>query len=71
MSQAEIEDDLQYGINDLRLIVDSMDHSDSSFETALVTFRARTEAQLKAAKIKLLWDRLHTSARRLRCTFTG
>ena len=56
MSQAEIEDDLQYGINDLRLIVDSMDHSDSSFETALVTFRARTEAQLKAAKIKLLWD---------------
>lgn len=56
MNQTEIENDLQYGLNDLRLIVDSMDHSDSSLEEAFVTFRARAKAQLNAAKIKLVWE---------------
>lgn len=56
ISQTEIENDLQYGLNDLRLIVDSMDHSDSSLDAALVTFRARAKAQLNAAKIRLVWE---------------
>ena len=55
MSQAEIESDLQYGLNDLRLIVDSMDHSEASLETAFVTFRARAQTQLKAAGIEFKW----------------
>jgi len=55
MSQAEIENDLQYGLNDLRLIVDSMDHSEGSLETAFVTFRARAEAQLKATGVEFKW----------------
>jgi len=56
MSQAEIEDDLQYGLNDLRLIVDSMDHSDSSLESAMTTFQARAKVQLRAANIELIWQ---------------
>ncbi len=57
MSQAEIENDLQYGLNDLRLIVDSMDHSDGTLESALVTFRARAIAQLKAVGVTLKWEK--------------
>jgi signal transduction histidine kinase len=55
MSQAEIERDLQYGLNDLRLIVDSMDHFDSDLKAAFVTFRARATAQLGASDIALNW----------------
>lgn len=55
MSQAEIERDLQYGLNDLRLIVDSMDHFDGDLKAAFVTFRARATAQLGASNIALNW----------------
>jgi signal transduction histidine kinase len=55
ISSEEIEGDLEYGLNDLRLIVDSMDHSDGTLEAALVTFRSRAEAQLRAANIRLHW----------------
>lgn len=55
MNANEIEGDLEHGLNDLRLIVDSMDHSDGTLEAALVTFRARAEAQLRAANISLHW----------------
>ncbi|KCZ52151.1 hypothetical protein HY29_18240 [Hyphomonas beringensis] len=56
ISSAEIENDLQYGLNDLRLIVDSMDHSEGSFDSALVTFKARAQAQLIAEGIALQWE---------------
>jgi len=55
ISKTEIENDLQYGLNDLRLIVDSMDHSDGSLDSAFVTFRARAKAQLNAANIQMDW----------------
>jgi len=55
ISKTEIEKDLQYGLNDLRLIVDSMAHSDRSLDSAFLTFRARAKAQLKAANIQLDW----------------
>lgn len=55
MKQADIENDLQYGLNDLRLIVDSMDHSEGTLDAAFVTFRARAHAQLRAANIALKW----------------
>lgn len=56
MSSEQIVSDLQYGLNDLRLIVDSMDHSEESLESAFVTFRTRAKAQLQAAGISLKWE---------------
>ncbi len=56
MSPAEIESDLQYGLNDLRLIVDSMDHSETTLDSAFLTFRTRAKTQLSAAGISLKWE---------------
>lgn len=62
LGMTEIEQGIQDGINDLRLIVDSMDNSGDSLLTALTTFRMRTKAQLDAADITLTWqqtDEIH------------
>ena len=51
----QIEQDVQASVNDLRLIVDSMDHVGDNLETALATFRERAQAQADAADITLTW----------------
>ena len=50
-----IASELQAGLHDLRLVVDAMDHTGDDLGYALSTFRARAEAQLRAAGIALDW----------------
>jgi len=50
-----VANEIQAGINDLRLVVDAMDHTGDNLEMALSTFKGRTERQLEAADIKLNW----------------
>ncbi len=64
LSIPEIEADLQEGINDLRLVVDSMDENNNNLITALATFRMRAKALLDTADIVLHWQQegdIHTS----------
>lgn len=51
-----IASEIQSGINDLRLVVDAMDHSGDNLNMALATFKARSERQLDAADVKLKWE---------------
>jgi signal transduction histidine kinase len=55
ISRDEMEQELQGGLNDLRMIVDSLDHSDISLGVALATFHSRLRLQLDAAGIALHW----------------
>ena len=50
-----VEAEIQAGINDLRLVVDSMDHTGDSLEMALATFKSRTTRLLDATDITLKW----------------
>ncbi len=52
----QVEDEIQDGLNDLRLIVDSMDHTGEDLTIALTTFRSRVKAQLDALGIELDWQ---------------
>ena len=54
--QAELAEDLQQVIDELRLIIDSLDTEGETLGTALATFRARIEPRLSAAGIELRWD---------------
>lgn len=56
LSQDEIESELRTGLQDLRLIVDSMDSAGSSLENALKQFRDRAEPQVEAAGMALVWE---------------
>jgi len=56
LNEKDIADDIQASLNDLRLVVDSIDHVDEDFDSALVTFRSRAEQQMKAANIHLSWE---------------
>ena len=56
LNEKDIADDIQASLNDLRLVVDSIDHVDEDFDSALVTFRSRAEQQMKAANIRLSWE---------------
>lgn len=47
--------DLQDGINDLRLVVDALDHTGNDLGRALRAFRDRADNQLDAAGVKLKW----------------
>ena len=51
-----IAEEIQQGLNDLRLVVDSMDHTGDDLNAALATFRMRAESQLKAADIHFAWQ---------------
>ncbi len=51
----EIEEQLQGSLHDLRLIVDSLDHGEDNFLSAMQSFRARIAPQLNAAGIRLEW----------------
>ena len=52
----EIAREIQAGLDDLRLVVDSMDHTGDNLEAALTTFKIRAINQLQAARVKLDWD---------------
>jgi len=51
-----VADDIQAGINDLRLVVDAMDHTGDNLDMALSTFKGRTERQLQSADMTLIWN---------------
>ena len=51
-----VADEIQAGINDLRLVVDAMDHTGDNLDMALSTFKGRTERQLETADMKLDWS---------------
>ncbi len=51
-----VADEIQAGINDLRLVVDAMDHTGDNLDMALSTFKGRTERQLETADMTLDWD---------------
>lgn len=54
--------DLQSGLNDLRLVVDALDHTGNDLEQALRAFRDRAENQLDAAGISLKWTQVEDFA---------
>ena len=54
--QTELAEGLQQIIDELRLIIDSLDTEGETLGTALATFRARIEPRLSAAGIDLRWD---------------
>jgi signal transduction histidine kinase len=56
LSNEETENELQRGLTDLRLIVDSLDHVGQNFEMVLHMFRDRIEPQIQASKMKLKWE---------------
>lgn len=47
--------DLQDGINDLRLVVDALDHTGNDLSRALTAFKERADNQLDAAGLNLKW----------------
>ena len=51
-----VAEEIQAGINDLRLVVDAMDHTGDNLDMALSTFKGRTERQLETADMKLSWE---------------
>lgn len=50
-----IADELQSGLAELRLMVDSLDHAEASLFAALESFRIRAAPQLEASDIVLNW----------------
>jgi len=51
----EVEDEIQRGLTDLRLVVDSLDQVGNDLESALAVFYTRSRQQLEAANIKVDW----------------
>lgn len=51
----EVEREVQESLDDLRLIVDSLDSADDTLSGALDAFRARAERQLAGAGMTLAW----------------
>ena len=69
LDSGEIAEEIQGGLNDLRLVVDSMDHTGDNLTAALTTFRSRANAQLNAADINLNWiqsDKIYVQFRSTR-----
>ena len=56
----EVEGEIQSGLNDLRLVVDSLDHVGDDLGAALATFHARAQAQLDSKQISLSWSQSET-----------
>ena len=55
IDMGQIESEIEDGINDLRLVVDSMDQSADNLTQALAVFRSRVSDQMAATNIKLKW----------------
>lgn len=60
LANDKIAEELQAGLNDLRLVVDSIDHVADDLASALRTFRVRAEPQMKAAGIPMVWQQSDT-----------
>jgi len=56
MENKEVATDIQASLNDLRLVVDSIDHIDADISSAMATFRSRAEKQMQAAGIQMTWS---------------
>ena len=56
IDETAIADELQSGLVELRLMVDSLDQIDGSLFAALSTFHLRAAPQIEAAGIALYWD---------------
>ena len=56
VSKEEIANELQAGLDDLRLVVDSLDHTGDNLSAAMTTFKARARNQLSAVDINLTWE---------------
>lgn len=55
IGQRELEVEIQNSINDLRLIVDSLDHAADSFPDALSVVHSRLRRQLETIGLTLVW----------------
>lgn len=55
LQMTEVEDEVQRGLTDLRLVIDSMDQIGSDLEGALAVFNTRSRQQLEAANISVHW----------------
>lgn len=51
----DIEDEIERGITDLRLVADSLDNVGNDLEAALATFQTRARQQLDGAQMALEW----------------
>lgn len=56
LQREDIARDLQAGLNDLRLVVDALDHTGNDLGRALSAFQDRAENSLDAAGISLRWN---------------
>lgn len=54
----EVEQDIQRALNDLRLMIDSLDNVGTSLDTALAIFQERARARLAAEGIAFTWQNL-------------
>jgi signal transduction histidine kinase len=52
----EVEGEIQRGLDDLRLVADSLDNVGNDLDTALATFRNRAKQQLDTVGIALKWN---------------
>ncbi|MFZ5669819.1 MAG: sensor histidine kinase [Pseudomonadota bacterium] len=55
IDQTDLEAEVQTSLNDLRLIIDSLDHASESFPTALALVSSRLRSQMEAAGVPLVW----------------
>lgn len=55
---AMVEQDIQRALNDLRLMIDSLDNVGTSLDTALAIFQERARSRLAAEGIKFTWQNL-------------
>ena len=53
VSLSDVEREIQGGITDLRLVVDSLDHVGADLEQAMATFLTRSKQQLDAANVQI------------------
>lgn len=57
-SEDMVEQDIQRALNDLRLMIDSLDNVGTSLDTALAIFQERARTRLVATGIKFTWQNL-------------
>ena len=55
LKKSEIAEEIQSGLHDLRLVVDSLDNIGEDLRAALSTFKLRIEPQMLAANIEFDW----------------
>ena len=66
LDSGDIASELQAGLHDLRLVVDSLDNVGENLADALSTFERRAQPQMKAAGIDLHWEEYHALEARIK-----